>query len=73
MGGKKYFPDGSRALLALLGVILAAAPLFGGGGRDKAEGGAREVVVWTYDSFNSEWGPGPEISGAFEEATGIRI
>jgi thiamine transport system substrate-binding protein len=31
------------------------------------------VVVWTYDSFNSEWGPGPEAGKAFEEATGLKV
>ena len=31
------------------------------------------VVIWTYDSFVSEWGPGPEVSRVFEEKTGIKI
>jgi thiamine transport system substrate-binding protein len=73
MGGIKHFPGGSRALLAILAMIMAAFPLFAGGGRDKAADGVGEVVVWTYDSFNSEWGPGPEIARAFEAETGIRI
>ena len=33
----------------------------------------KELVIWTYDSFNSEWGPGPDVSKAFEEKTGIKI
>jgi len=32
-----------------------------------------ELVIWTYDSFNSEWGPGPKVSKVFEEKTGIKI
>ena len=24
------------------------------------------LVVYTYDSFNSDWGPGPQIEKAFE-------
>ncbi|MDR2942270.1 MAG: thiamine ABC transporter substrate-binding protein [Treponema sp.] len=32
-----------------------------------------DLVIWTYDSFNSEWGPGPDISKVFEEKTGIKI
>jgi len=32
-----------------------------------------EVVIWTYSSFISEWGPGPDISNAFMEKTGIKI
>jgi len=31
------------------------------------------VVIWTYDSFNSEWGPGPDAARVFEEKTGIKI
>jgi thiamine transport system substrate-binding protein len=32
-----------------------------------------DLVIWTYDSFNSEWGPGPEVSKVFEEKTGVKI
>src|SRR5215475_7790233 len=32
-----------------------------------------DLVIWTYDSFNSEWGPGPDVSKVFEEKTGIKI
>lgn len=38
-----------------------------------AAGEGREVVVWTYDSFNSEWGPGPEIAQRFEAETGVKV
>jgi len=31
------------------------------------------VIIWTYDSFVSEWGPGSEVSKAFGEKTGIKI
>ena len=31
------------------------------------------VVIWTYDSFISEWGPGPDVAKIFEEKTGIKI
>ena len=30
---------------------------------------AKEVIVYSYDSFVSEWGPGPEIEEKFEAAT----
>ena len=26
----------------------------------------QDLVVYTYDSFNSDWGPGPKIEKAFE-------
>ena len=32
-----------------------------------------QVIIWTYDSFNSEWGPGPSVSEVFREKTGIEI
>ena len=32
----------------------------------------KEVTIYTYDSFVSEWGPGPAIAEAFEKATGIK-
>ena len=31
------------------------------------------LVIWAYDSFISEWGPGPEVSKVFEKKTGINI
>ena len=39
----------------------------------QGDSGSREVVIWTYSSFISEWGPGPEVSKIFEEKTGIKI
>ena len=34
---------------------------------------APELVVYTYDSFVSEWGAGPRIAPLFEKATGIKV
>ena len=34
---------------------------------------ANEVVVYTYDSFISEWGPGPQIEELFEKETGLNL
>ena len=34
---------------------------------------SKEVVIWTYNSFISEWGPGPDISRVFEEKTALKI
>jgi thiamine transport system substrate-binding protein len=33
----------------------------------------KRVVVYTYDSFVSEWGAGPEIARLFEKSTGIKV
>jgi len=35
--------------------------------------GSKDLVIWTYDSFNSEWGPGPDVSQVFKDKTGITI
>ncbi|WP_420004482.1 thiamine ABC transporter substrate binding subunit [Arenibacterium sp. LLYu02] len=32
-----------------------------------------ELVVYTYDSFVSEWGPGPAVEAAFEETCGCDL
>lgn len=59
--------------LALLLCALGLSPLSGGGRRASAPSPKGEVVVWTYDSFNSEWGPGPEVKKRFEAQTGITL
>ncbi|MFQ5624836.1 MAG: thiamine ABC transporter substrate-binding protein, partial [Paracoccaceae bacterium] len=32
-----------------------------------------ELVVYTYDSFVSDWGPGPQIEKAFEAGCGCEL
>ena len=32
-----------------------------------------EITVYTYDSFISEWGPGPKIAEKFEKSSGIKV
>jgi len=34
---------------------------------------AKSLIVYTYDSFVSEWGAGPKIAPLFEKATGIKV
>jgi thiamine transport system substrate-binding protein len=65
-----------RKYLFILVLCLAQLPLFATGNKDR--GGTQatpsnEVVIWTYDSFTSEWGPGPDVTKAFLEKTGISI
>jgi len=52
-------------------LFLAAAcqPLFSRGDGNLE----RKLIVYTYDSFSSQWGPGPAIAAAFFEETGIAI
>jgi len=33
----------------------------------------KELVIYAYDSFVSEWGPGPKIIPKFEELTGAKV
>ncbi|MEJ5184263.1 MAG: thiamine ABC transporter substrate-binding protein [Rectinemataceae bacterium] len=35
--------------------------------------GAQELVVWTYDSFMSEWGPAASLAKGFEQQTGAKV
>ena len=34
---------------------------------------AKDLTVYTYEGFSSEWGPGPGIADSYFERTGIRI
>jgi thiamine transport system substrate-binding protein len=58
-----------RNLKKILCVIFLAILLLGSCRKaDEAQ-----LVIWTYGSFVSEWGPGPQVSRVFEEKTGIKI
>lgn len=63
----KAIQRGSAGLRAIQALTLLAASQFLAG----AEG--KTLVVYTYDSFVSEWGAGPKIAPLFEKATGIAI
>ena len=52
-------------------LVCFLAPVFCGGTTENNE--SRELIVYAYDSFCGEWGPGNGIAQAFEEKTGIRI
>lgn len=55
-------------------VLLPAASL-GKGGKAKKKASrlpSREVVVYAYDSFTADWGPGPQLASLFEKQTGIK-
>ena len=64
-----------RIVSAAILIVLLLSVL-GSCKKDKVSGTTgpgKDVVIWTYDSFNSEWGPGPDVSKVFEEKTGIKI
>ncbi|MDR3341713.1 MAG: thiamine ABC transporter substrate-binding protein [Treponema sp.] len=78
---RKHHPSRGRLLfLAALFVSFTVSLVFAGGNKEKSspstQGTAaakQEVVIWTYDSFNSEWGPGPEVTKRFLAETGITL
>ncbi len=52
-------------------LMLAVSPIFSAGVQEtEAE---NEVVVYAYDSFASDWGPGPHAVEGFEEETGLKL
>ncbi len=71
--------QGIRGILMPHAVLVLAAlafslPAYAGGTADAAGPvDTNEVVVWTYDSFTSEWGPGPAIAEAFKAETGLNV
>ena len=52
-------------------LVMGSLSAFAGGKRESAAAG--KVVIWTYDSFTSEWGPGAEIAKRFAGLTGLEI
>jgi thiamine transport system substrate-binding protein len=62
---KFKFP--SRSLLAT--IFVATATLTGAG----AQATDKTLTVYTYESFISEWGPGPKVKEAFEKTCGCNV
>lgn len=50
--------------------FVLVVSLFAFGGKDVTD---NVVVVYAYDSFTSQWGPGPEIEKQFEKLTGYDL
>lgn len=49
---------------AAIGLVLLALPV---------QAAERVLTVYTYESFISEWGPGPKVKAAFEATCGCRV
>lgn len=64
MNTRQFFKLASAGILCLLlaAVLLACSR--------PAE---KSLVIYSYDSFTSEWGPGPAIIAEFEAQTGIKV
>lgn len=55
-------------------LTVFSAASFAGGSADKAAGSrSRELVVYAYDSFVADWGPGPALTKLFEAKTGYKV
>ncbi len=63
--------DRAISTFTVLSALLLTAALLPAQGIDPAE--PQPLTVYAYDSFVSEWGPGPAIGEAFREASGIPI
>ena len=66
---------GKRFILTLFFLGFAAAAVHARGSSEPAPApspsSAGEVVIYTYDSFATEWGAAPELARLFKEKTGI--
>jgi thiamine transport system substrate-binding protein len=58
-------------ILLVLAVLVVPLALSAQGSQEKAE--TPTLTVYAYDSFVSEWGPGPLVIPEFEEQTGISV
>jgi thiamine transport system substrate-binding protein len=56
-----------RAFTVISLLFFLVLPFFGAFAEE------RVVVVYTYDSFVSDWGAGPKVAAGFEKATGIKV
>ena len=54
-----------RAALAITALVFTAVPA---AAEEKSE-----LVIYTYESFVSEWGPGPQIAANFEKECGCTV
>jgi thiamine transport system substrate-binding protein len=68
----RLFSFYSQCVLCVLGGLFCIA-LLSCGGSDTDTQRKKEVVVYAYDSFTAEWGPGPELEKRFEAATGFDL
>ena len=60
-------------ILLVLAVLAIPVTLDARATQEQAETTQRSITVYAYDSFVSEWGPGPLVVPKFEEQTGIAV
>lgn len=57
----------------LLSVFFVVHPAGAAGTEEQSSASEGPLVIYTYDSFVSEWGPGPQVIPKFEEVYGIAV
>lgn len=63
-----------KSLIFSISLLTLVCGLMGCKKTEKADDPrAKEVVIYTYDSFCGEWGAGPAIAELFEAKTGIKV
>ncbi|KQV73088.1 thiamine ABC transporter substrate binding subunit [Rhizobium sp. Root1220] len=53
--------------------VASALALLAGLAATSARAADKTLTVYTYESFTSEWGPGPKVKEAFEKTCGCRV
>ncbi len=54
-------------------ILIAAVSVFSFFNKKEKDSGTSDLIIYTYDSFVSEWGPGPIVFPLFEEEYGIKV
>ena len=83
-GGGSVMKNTSHKKIILFSILAATILILAGCSKNSAQTEksskhssdnkrANEVIVYSYDSFVSEWGPGEQIKTLFEEKTGLTL
>lgn len=71
---KKFYFASTAIISTLAAVFLFSSfSLFGGKKKNSQDQRAKTVVVYAYDSFAGEWGPGPKLVKLFKQKTGYDL
>lgn len=68
---KKLYLNWTKSVLVSILLTLLVCSLFGCKKTDDQR--SKQVIIYAYDSFSGEWGPGPEIARLFKEKTGMEV
>lgn len=68
---KKSYLNWTKSVLVSILLTLLVCSLFGCKKTDDQR--SKQVIIYAYDSFSVEWGPGPEIARLFKEKTGMEV